>query len=403
MAYHYSAYTLDKKVVQGTIDAASERLAEEALYRAGYHRVLKLRETGASLSWKQWLLPSFFGVKDRDVIDFSRQLAILIEAGSPIMTAMRLLEEQAPSAAMRKVIAGLGREIQAGNSFSQALAKYPKVFSHTYCQVIKASELAGNFEVSMRRVADYLDKETASLKKVKRALIYPSVVLVLAFGVSILLTTVVLPALSKLFTELGGELPWTTRAVTAMGAFFLNDKFYLLGALAAVAALVYGYTRLPAGKKMMDTLALKAPVFGQITLQRSMYRFCQTAAMLLKTGIPLTQIVNTVAGTITNSLVRQAFWDVRDNLVQGQGLSPSMAKNPIFPQLLVEMVVVGETSGTLDSTLASMAALYEQRVEQKLQALTAMIEPTLITIVGLVVAFIAVSMIMPLYSILQTL
>jgi type IV pilus assembly protein PilC len=268
---------------------------------------------------------------------------------------------------------------------------------------MKASELAGNFEVALRRVADYQEKEAASLKKAKRALVYPSAVLVLALGVTILLTTVVLPAMSKLFTELGGELPWTTRAVTAVGAFFLVYKFYLLGALAGLAALVYGYTRLPAGKRMMDTLALKAPVFGEITLQRSMYRFCQTAAMLLRTGIPLTQIVNTVAGTIGNSLVRQAFRDVRDNLVQGQGLSSSMAKNPVFPQLLVEMVVVGETSGALDSTLASMADLYEQRVEQKIQTLTAMIEPVLITIVGLVVAFIAVSMITPLYSILQTL
>jgi type IV pilus assembly protein PilC len=401
MAYRYSAYTIDKRIVQGTIDATSERVAEEALYRAGYHRVLKLRAISPGLSLKRWL-PSLYGVKNRDVVDFSRQLATLLEAGSPILTALQLLEEQSPTAAMRKVITGLVREIQEGNSFSQALAKYPQAFSDTYCQVIKASELAGNLETALRRVAGYLEKEIATLKKVRRALVYPAMVLLLAFGVSLMLTTVVLPSLVKLFASLGGELPWTTQTVLAIGNFFIDDKFYLLGALVVFFLLIYGYVRLPSGEIAMDRLALKTPVIGGITIQHSMYRFCQTTSMLLKAGLPLTQIMSTVAGTIENVIIRQAIGEVRKRLIQGQGLSPSMAKSPIFPQLLVEMVVVGETTGTLDTTLATMADLYEERAEQKIQALTAMIEPTLIVAVGLVVAFIAVSMIMPLYSILKT-
>ena len=401
MAYRYSVSTLDRRIVQGTIDAPSERVAEETLYRAGYHRVLKLREVGPGLSLSRWL-PSLFRVKNRDIIDFSRQLATLLDSGISILTALRLLEEQAPAASMRKVIGGLAREIREGNSFSQALAKYPEVFSSTYRQVIRASELAGNFETALRQVAGYLEKEVATLKKVRRVMVYPSVVLLLALGVSLLLTVVVLPALARLFASLGGELPWTTRAVMAMGGFFIGYKFHLVGALFVLGLLFYGYTRLPLGKVTMDRLALKMPVIGNITIQRGMHRFCQTTSMLLRAGLPLTQIVGTVTGTIGNVVIRQALEEVRAELVQGRGLSASMAKVAVFPQLLVEMVVVGEATGTLDATLATMADFYEQRVEQRIQALTAMIEPALIAAVGLVVAFIAVSMITPLYSILRT-
>ncbi len=164
MAYHYRVYTLDKTVMQGTIDATSESMAEEALYRAGYHRVLSLREVRPGLSLEQ-LIPTFFGVKTQDVIDFSRQLATLIESGVTIVTALQLLEGYASKAAFRKVIAGLGDELRGGSSFSQALSKYPQAFSYTYCQVMKASEEAGNLEVGLRQVAGYMEKQATTTKK----------------------------------------------------------------------------------------------------------------------------------------------------------------------------------------------------------------------------------------------
>jgi type IV pilus assembly protein PilC len=401
MAYRYSAYTIDKRIVQGTIDAASERMAEEALYRAGYHRVLKLREISSGLDLSRWL-PSIFGVKSQDVIDFSRQLAALLSSGIPILTALQLLEEQVPAVALRKVIAGLAKELREGSSFSQALAKYPQAFSSTYCQVIKASELAGNFEVALRQVADYLEKEVAALKKARHALVYPAVVLLMAIGVSIILTTVALPPLVRLFASLGGELPWTTKLLLVLGSFLINYKFYLLGGLVVLVILLFVYVKLPAGELTVSRLMLKIPMIGKITIQRNMYRFCQTTSMLLKAGLLLPQIMNIVTRAVGNAVIRRALGEVRGKLVQGQGLSQSMAAIPIFPQLLVEMVVVGETTGTLDATLDTMADFYEQRVEQRVQALISMIEPALIVVVGLVVAFMAISIVTPLYSILKT-
>jgi type IV pilus assembly protein PilC len=401
MVYQYSVYTSDKRIVRGTIDAGSEKMAEEALYRAGYNRVLNLREISPRLNLKQWM-PSLFGVKNQDVIDFSRQMALLIESGIPITTALRLLEEQAPSKALAKVIRGLANELQKGNSFAQALAGYPQVFSNTYCQVIKASELSGNFEVSLRRAADYMEKEINAGKKVQRSLIYPLVVLAMAFGVSILVTTVVLPSLTRLFTALGAQLPWTTRVLMAFGGFIIDYKYYIPWVMIAVILLILGYMKLPSGKENTDKMALKIPIFGSIIVQRSLGSFCQTTSMLLKAGLPLPQIMNVVTGTVSNVIISRALVDVREKLVQGRSLSQSMASIGLFPRLLVEMTVVGETSGNLDTTLETMADYYSQRVEQRVQVLISLMEPALITVVGLVVAFIAISMITPLYSILKS-
>jgi type IV pilus assembly protein PilC len=402
MGYQYTAYTLDKRIVQGTIDAASERMAEEALYRAGYHRVLSLKEVRPGLSLEE-LMPTFFGVKNQDVIDFSRQLATMIESGVSILTALQLLEGQTSKATLRKVLTGLISELQEGDTLSQALGKYPQAFSYTYCQVIKASEQAGNLEAGLRQVADYMEKEAAAAKKVKRAMVYPTLVVLMAIGVFTIMVTVALPPLVGLFTSLGADLPWTTRLVITVAGFLISYKLYFLGGLFTLIILIVGYVRLPTGKLAMDRLMLGAPVVGSINVERNMCRFCQSTSMMLKAGLRLPQIMNIVVQTVRNRIIRQALQDAHDKLVQGQGLSQSMATTSLFPRLMVEMVVVGEKTGNLDSTLATLANFYEQRVDQRIDTLISAMEPLLTVVIGLVVAFIALSMITPLYSILQSL
>ena len=400
MAYQFKAYTLDKRIVKGRIDAASESMAEEALYRAGYNRVLSLKEIRPGLSLEQ-LIPTFFGVKAQDVIDLSRQLATLIESGVTILTALQLLEEQAFRAAFRKVIAGLIAELRGGSSLSQALSKYPQVFSYTYCQVVKAGEQAGNLEVGLRQIAGYMEKQAATKKKIRSAMAYPIMVLLMAIGVFALLITVALPPLVGLFTALGTELPWTTRLLIAISGFLINYKFYLLVGVSIVVVSIIGYLRLPAGKLTMDRLMLKLPLIGPINIQRNVGHFCRTASMLLKAGLLLPQTMNIVIQTVGNRIIRQVLREVREKLVQGQGLSQPMATIDLFPRLLVEMVSVGEKTGNLDSTLATLGDYYEQRVDQRVNTLISMIGPALTVGVGLVVAFIALSMITPLYSILE--
>jgi len=399
MAYQFKAYTLDKRVVQGTIDAASESTAEEALYRAGYQRVLSLKQMRPGLSLER-LLPTLFRVKTQDVIDFSRQLATLIESGITILTTLQLLEEQAFRPAFSKVIAGLVSELRGGSSLSQALSKYPQAFSYTYCQVVKAGEQAGNLEVGLRQIAGYMERQVATRKRIRGALTYPMAVLFMAIGVFVLLITVALPPLVGLFTALGTELPWMTRSLIAISNFLTNYKFYLLGGVAIVAISIIGYLRLPAGKLTMDRLWLKLPLIGPINIQRNVGHFCRTASMLLKAGLLLPQTMSIVIQTVGNRIIRQTLKEVREKLVQGQGLSQPMAAIDLFPRLMVEMVSVGEKTGNLDSTLATLGDYYEQRVDQRVNTLISMIGPALTAGVGLIVAFIALSIITPLYSIL---
>jgi type IV pilus assembly protein PilC len=401
MAYYFTAYTVDKRIVQGAIDATSEITAEEALYRAGYHRILSLREGQPRPSLEK-LMPTLFGVRTQDVIDFSRQLATLIESGVTILNALQLLQTQASRTALRKVIAGLVVELQGGSSFSQALSKYPQAFSYTYCQVIKASEQAGDLEVGLRQIAGYMEKQVATRSGVRRALAYPALVLLMAGGVFALLITVALPPLVGLFTSLGTELPWTTRLLIATAGFLTTYKLYLLEGLLTLTILIFSFMRLPAVKLTIDRLMLKIPLIGTINIQRNMCQFCQTTAMLLRAGLLLPQIMNVVIQTIGNRIIRQALMEVRDKLVQGQGLSQPMAAINLFPRLAVEMVVVGEKTGNLESTLATVADFYEQSADRKINTLISLIEPILTLLVGLVVAFIALSMITPLYSILRT-
>lgn len=397
MVYSYSVYTDDKKIVRGTIEAASEKTAEELLYQAGYHHILTLKETGHGVSVKKFL-PSFSVVSSQHIIDFTYQLAALVKAGVPIMSSLYLLEEQADSNKLKKIIAGLASQLREGNLLSQALARYPRTFSTTYCQMIKASEATGNLEMALKRMAEYMEKEQAAQKKAGRALIYPAGVILMAIGAFCVLTIMVLPTLAKLFRSLGAELPGITRTLLAMSSFFSHYGFLIVGVLVGLIVLVYLMYRLPFGKEFCDTFVLKIPMFGRIIIQRNLGRFCITSSMLLSAGLPIPVILEVATNTLSNTFVRRKLSEVRKNLLQGQSLSQSMEKNTVFPHLLVEMASVGEATGTLDSTFSSLGEYYERRVEQLTHFLISMIEPALIITVGAIVAFLALSMVMPLFS-----
>ena len=401
MAYKFQAYTSDKKIVQGTIEVASESLAEGALYRAGYQRILSLQETSPGLSLDK-LVPTLFGVKTQEVVEFSNQVATLIESGISLVTALELLGGQNAKKSLKRIIAGLVEEIQGGSSLSQALSRYPKTFTNTYCQMIKASEQAGHMEIGLKQSASYLEKQSAVNQKIKSAMMYPAFVLLMAVGVSILLITVALPPLVGLFKSLGADLPWMTKLLIGAASFFLDRGLYVLGGMVILILLAIILLRLPSMKIAKDQFMLKIPVIGKIITERSMQYFCQTTAMLLQAGLRLPVIMDIIIQTNGNRIIRQALIHVRDSLVQGEGLSQPMTENELFPSLLVEMVVVGEKTGAMDTTLITLADFYEKKVSRRIDMLIAMIEPLLTVIVGMVVIFIALSMITPLYSILKS-
>jgi type IV pilus assembly protein PilC len=401
MPYKYRAYSADKKIIEGRIEVASESLAEGALYRAGFQNILSLEEVMPGLNMER-LIPTFFGVKTQEVIDVSNQLATLVQSGITIVSSLKLLEGQTTKKALKKVFSGLIEEIQGGNSLSQALSHYPQAFSNTYCQIIKASEQAGTLEIGLKQAAIYMEKRAYANQKITRAMLYPVFVLIMAIGVTILLITVALPPLTNLFASLNADLPWMTKMLMSTANFILANSLAILGGVVAVIILILGLLRLPSVKLARDRLMLKIPIIGNINIERSMALFCQTASMLLKAGLRLPQIIDIVIQTNRNQIIRNALHNVRNRLVQGEGLSQPMSENKLFPALLVEMVLVGEKTGAMDTTLDTLADLYERKVDRKIDSLISMIEPILTVIIGGVVIFIALSMITPLYSILKS-
>lgn len=401
MAFKYAVYTNDKKIVRGTLDVVSEHLAESALYRAGYTRVIRLEEVKPRISVDN-LLPSLFGVKTREVIDFATQMSTLIEAGIPLLKALELLAMQARRRSLKKIINSLASEVREGGSLSEALGHFPKVFPDTYQQLIKASEQAGILGKGLKNAAIITEKQLAAVQKVRRAMAYPAFVLVMAAAVSVLLITVALPPLTNLFKSLGAHLPLTTRTLIAVTSFVVNEKFYILAVIAALIIIFYIVSRVEPFKIARDNIILKMPQFGNITIERSMQNLCRTASMLLGAGLRLPLTMDIIIQSNSNRVIRHALEQVRDRLLQGEGLSQPMSEIPLFPTLLVEMTSVGEKSGAMDTTLAMLGDYYEQKVDHSIDVLISLIEPTLTVIVGVVVLVIALSVITPLYSILRS-
>jgi type IV pilus assembly protein PilC len=399
--YQYKAYTLDKEIIEGTIDAPNDSVAEELLRSAGYHQILTLNKQPSAFSIEKFIRLSTSQVKKTDFSDFFTQLATLLDSQMPFIQALRLLAEQAPNLALKNVINKLGEDVAGGIPFSISLAKYPKLLSSHYCQVIKVSEQSGELTRGLRLVAGYIEKETSLSGHVKRMLSYPAFLGVMAIVVIIVLSTVAVPALTKLFNSLGVNLPLITKIMVGFANFIVDYKFVLLGAIIAIVAAILMLKKQPGVKKLIDVWALKLPVIGKIVIMRNICRFCRSSAMLIDAGLTLPQALTTIIGTIDSNVIKKALVDIRQDIIKGRGLSQPMQRAGFFPKLLIDVVGIGERTGTLQSAFSTMADYYEKRLDMRVQRLLGMIEPASILIVGLIISFIGVAIITPLYSIYQ--
>jgi type IV pilus assembly protein PilC len=400
--YQYKAYTLDKKIIEGTIDASSEDMAEEYLLKAGYHHVLTLKKTRPPFNLDR-VMPWLHRVNRTDIIELFQQLATLVESRMPVVQALWLLAEQSPRAALKSVINRLGRELSGGASFSRALAAYPQLVPDHYREVIRVSEQTGDIPAGLRLVAGYMEKEASMSKKLTRTLSYPAFLVTMATIVIIIIATVALPSLTNLFDSLGASLPLATRILVAVSNFLTHYALYLAAGLAALALLITWYVKSASGKQLIDKILLKLPIVGPVIILRNICRFCRNSAMLLQAGLTIPQSLNSVLGVIDNWIIKLALADIRQDLIKGKGISQPMAGNRLFPRLLVDMILIGEKTDTLQSSFATMADFYEKKLDQTTQRLLAMVEPVSIFVVGLIISFIGLAIITPIYSIYRTL
>ncbi len=397
MDYSYVAYTEDRRLVKGKLSATNEEAATNLLSYGGY-QVVSLKEIVPFIN-KEKLGAYFSRIKPTEIVMFSRQLALLLESGTDIVTSLELLQGQATNKILKRIIGEVASGIRGGSSLSVALAKHPQAFSQMYQRALSAGEQSGNLEIVLRQMADYIERGATTEKKVKNALTYPFMVAMVAVIVVALLISFVLPNFTILYNSFGVELPLATRILMGFADWFGQYGLYVVLVLIAAAIIGYAYFRTPAGKYQLDKSSLSLPVLGRITLLSELARICRTMSLLFKVGLPLPEIMAIAIHGTTNKVMAEALSEVQHELIRGEGISQPMAKRKLFLPLMVQMVGVGEETGNLDNTLATVAQSYEVEVDDRINSAVGLIQPTMTIIIGILVTFVVLAMVSAMYSI----
>jgi len=395
--YRYIASTRQGEQVKGNIKAPTEIAAERLLIDKGY--LPEHVEVAPSMFSLEEALPSLFQVKPRDVIVFSRQLATLLRSGISLLPALEILQGQVGSSrGFTSILGSVLNEIRAGGSFSQAISKHPKAFNEIYCRTIAVGEETGNMEAVLHQMADYLEKQSLLAQKVKKALTYPMMVLGVGVAVIALLLTVVMPKLLDMFVAMKVELPLPTRILIAVTELFSTHTLYIALAGVFLVALVLWLVKQPTGRRLLDRVRLSMPLIGPPALMSELGRFARSLSVLVGAGLKLQEIMELLPQSTTNRVFRDALEHVHERLFLGEGLADPMSRLAIFPPLMVQMVAVGEESNSLDFTMGVVADFYETAAEEKAATLVGMIGPFSTIGIALLVGFIALSVIMPMYT-----
>jgi type IV pilus assembly protein PilC len=395
MAYQYVAFTPQGDQIQGRIEAESEHEAEELLWKQKY-TVISLRAIQESAGRQ------LFGsrIKTRDLIVFSRQLATLIEAGVSIVRGLELLRDQIPSKVFQKTLDEIIMDVQQGRFFSEAVANHKKAFPTMYARLLEIGERAGNLVMVLRQVATYMEKEEKLVRRIRGASAYPLFVLFMAFGVVFLMLTVALPPLMQLFTSFGAELPLPTRMLIGLTEFASTYTLQIVLVVVIFIGVGVLFVRSKRGKQIFDRLMIKVPLVGKVIVHGAVARLCRSTATLLQAGISLPEILDMSIRAQSNTVIGAALEQVHSELLQGHGLADPLARQPVFPSMLVQMVRVGEETGSLDSNMDTLAVFYEDEVDRTVDALSSAVEPALTIFIGLIVGFVAVAVIYPMYSLM---
>jgi type IV pilus assembly protein PilC len=340
-------------------------------------------------------------LKKRELMHFSRQLAVFLRAGIPIIDSLETIADEAHDKVLRRVIADLIERLRSGATFADAAAAHPEAFPGYYLGVLKSAELTGNLDQTVDQLTSYLDREIQARSKVVAALVYPGVVFALAVATIGILAAVVLPQFRKLFNELGTKLPLPTRMLLGLTAFFTNMWFVPAG-LALIALLVVVWMiGTPGGKRAKDRLILRLPVVGEIVRYSILERFCLILSTMTKAGVSLPEAMEVTTRSTNNSVFQQRLEVARHAMVSGSGLARPLIETELFPGAARQMMTVGEETGTLDEQLATASVYFNRELEVKIRRFTSMFEPATILFVGGAVGFVAIALVSAMYGVLN--
>lgn len=396
VTYRYIALTNREKLVKGTISAPNEPTAGHLLADKGL-KIVSLELQASRFSPEQ-ALPSLFRIKPQEINSFSRQLAILIDAGITLLPAIEAIQSLS-SRGFKRVLTTVINDLRTGISFSDALAKHPNVFSEVYCKTLAAAERTGGLATILRQMADYQKKQSMTKKKVSKAMVYPAIILSLGLVVGAVLMTTALPPLVDLFISMEVDLPLPTKILIATSNFLLDYTLYVIIAVGLLIALAIWFIKQPSGRLILDRLIIRMPLIGPPTHSSEIARFTSTSSVLISAGLPLEEVIGSVSQTVGNRAMRQSLFQLKEDLIQGEGIAGPMSRDKLFPPLLTQMVMVGEESNTLGSTLGVISEFYESNAEDQMNTLTGFIQPASTIFIALVVGFLALAVLMPMYSI----
>lgn len=396
MIYQYIACSESGEIVKGKLTAVNEDAITEMLGVAGY-RLINLRPFVPFLSLGK-LTAQLFPVKPNDVIILFRQLALLLESGVNIVTSFELMSEQITNRTLKKVVSEVVDDIRAGNQLSASLSRHPDVFPPLACRTLSIGEQTGNLEIMLRQVADYMEKEIATKKGIKGALMYPAIALVVTILVVGVLMFFVIPAFAGFYKDLGAELPAITQMMLDLSTILRDNALFIIVGILAIVGLAIIYFRTTDGKYNLDKIMLRIPHLGRVKHLNELARCSRSISLLYSAGLPLTEIMPMVIQGSNNRVMSQALYDVQTDMLKGEGLAKPMMKNPLFLPMMVQMVKVGEETGNLDASLQAVAQNYEVEAQEKTKALIGMIQPTMTIAIAGIVGVIALSMVSAMYS-----
>ncbi len=389
---------------KGFVDApgatvARQQLREEGIYPVDIHPA---REKNASALAGALEIGFFQKVTAKEVSVFTRQLSTLLGAGIPLVPSFSVLLAQTKKPILQKILAQIRADLNEGKSLTSSMEKFPRIFPPFYINMVKAGEASGTINLVLERLADFSENQQALLSKIRSALAYPLIMLLVGSLVIFLLMTFVVPRITEIFSDMKQTLPFITVVLIAV-SHFLKSFWWLIGlvAAAAIAAFKYLTTGTEAGRRFWDSIRLKAPVWGQVNLKIAIARFARTLATLLQSGVPLLAAMEIVRNVVNNISIGEMIGRAAKDVEEGQSLASPLAASGLFPPMVTEMIAVGEQSGSLEKMLNRIAVSYETEVQSDIMVMTSLLEPLMILMMGLLVGFIVFSILLPIFEMNQ--
>ena len=392
--FTYQATTETGSKTRGVATATSLKTAMAGLVEQGF--------TVSQLKPKRSVL-KFEITKEKlpqgELMHFSRQLSAFVRAGIPLIEAIEVIEEEADDKTLRMVLQGVRESLITGETFSEALRPYETLFPKFYVDMVRAAELTGSLDDVLRELAGYIKRDLEARNKIKSALVYPLVVLFMAVATVIVLSTFVLPRFKVFFEGFHATLPLPTRMLISLTNFVSNDWMYIIGVLFLLIAIPMALVRTTRGRRTKDKLVLRLPVLGQVILFAIVERFCRLLATMMQAGVPLPEAMGVLGDATKNVIFKDGVDEVHGAMMRGEGLARPMADTKLFPGAVIQMIKVGENTGTLSEQLEVSSDYYGQELEYKIQRLTSLFEPAVIIFMGLAVGFVAVALVSAMYGI----